>query len=302
MTHYLELGASLYVPAMRPDLVAIGNRQKYPALRSVIFCTEDSVRAEDVPGALGNLAEALCCFEPVGLSRFIRVRNREVLRALLTMQGVESITGFVLPKATRHNVADYFSLLEDHPAFRVMLTLETSETFDPGEMAALRDLLLGERYRERVLSLRIGGNDLLALLGLRRPRGRAVYATPLGGVVGQLVTTFRPHGFNLTGPVFEYLDRDDVLRQEVQMDLAHGLFGKSAIHPRQVPVIEQAYRVREADLRDAERVLSESAAPVFRSNEAMCEPATHRAWAQLIVRRAKLYGLVGRRARSWARV
>jgi citrate lyase beta subunit len=299
MTRFLQLGASLYVPATRPDLVAIGNRLKYPALRSVIFCTEDAIRAGDLPLALANLEAALRRFEPAPLLRFVRVRGPAVLRRLLQMDGVRRLTGFVLPKVGLHNLEEYFALLEGEDSFEVMLTLETAPVFDPAAMATLRGQLLRDCYRRRILSLRIGGNDLFGLLGMRRPRARTVYATSLGPLIAQLVTTFRPHGFNLTGPVFEYLDRSDVLAREVRQDLAHGLFGKTAIHPGQVPVIEAQYRVEARDLEAAEGVLAEGAPPVFRLHDAMCEPATHHTWAALTHARALLYGVTGATRRTW---
>jgi citrate lyase beta subunit len=75
MTHFLQLGASLYVPATRGDLVPIANRRKYPFLHSVIFCTEDSVRSDGLRRALDNLQTLLRAMEPNGLLRFVRVRN-----------------------------------------------------------------------------------------------------------------------------------------------------------------------------------------------------------------------------------
>ncbi|MBY0525723.1 MAG: HpcH/HpaI aldolase/citrate lyase family protein [Gemmataceae bacterium] len=293
MTHFLQLGASLYVPATRGQLAAIGNRQKYPHLRSVIFCTEDSIRDQDVPRALDNLAVALRRFEAADLLRFVRVRNPAVLRALLTMEGVDRLSGFVLPKVTCRNLDDYFDVLPEDSAFSVMPTLETVEVFDPRAMLALRDRLLQDRYRRRIVSLRVGGNDLFNLLGLRRPRGRTVYDTPLGPTIAQLITTFRPHGFNLTAPVFEYLNGTNLLAREVENDLTFGLFGKAAIHPEQVAVIESHYRVRLEDLQAAEQIQDERAAPVFRLHDAMCEPATHGNWAALIHERARLYGVRG---------
>jgi citrate lyase beta subunit len=297
MTHPMALGASLYVPATRSDLVAIGNREKYPILRSVIFCTEDSVHLRDLPRALDNLAAALSRFEDTGLLRFVRVRDPDVLRQLLAMPGVEQLDGFVFPKITERNLEDYFSRFAEDDPFQVMLTLETVETFDLTAMASLRNRILQPRYRQRILALRIGGNDLLNLLALRRPRDQPIYHTPLRTTINQLVTIFRPHGLHLTGPVFEYLDRGTVLRQEVRLDLSHGLFGKSAIHPAQVPVIEEGYRVRAVDLRAAEQILSHSAPSVFRLDGAMCEPATHRAWAEMICQRAKIYGVIRRSRR-----
>ena len=112
------------------------------------------------------------------------------------------------------------------------------------------------------------------------------------------MTTFRPHGFNLTGPVYEYLGRAKALAREVSRDLAAGLFGKSAIHPDQVPIIEAEYRVAADELQAAERIAADGAPPVFRLHGAMCEPATHRRWADAILERARLYGVTcGPRAR-----
>jgi citrate lyase beta subunit len=291
MTHYLDLGASLYVPATRPDLAAVANREKYPGLRSVIFCTEDSVRGDEVPAALANLQAMLRRLGPADLLRFVRVRNPAVLRAVLQLEGVERLTGFVLPKVTRRNLDAYFRAFSRGDRFAVMPTLETVEVFDTAEMTALRRYLVQHPWRDRILSLRIGGNDLLNLLGLRRPRGRTIYKTPLGATIARLVTTFRPFGFNLTAPVCEYLDDEAMLIREVREDLANGLFGKTAIHPRQVALIEEQFRVRPRELETARRILQEGAPAVFRLHDAMCEPATHRHWATLVCERARLYGV-----------
>ena len=51
----LQLGASLYMPATRADLAAHANGEKLPFLRSMIFCTEDAVRLDQLEGALQDL-------------------------------------------------------------------------------------------------------------------------------------------------------------------------------------------------------------------------------------------------------
>jgi citrate lyase beta subunit len=91
--------------------------------------------------------------------------------------------------------------------------------------------------------------------------------------------------------VFELLDRPRLLAREVRRDLACGLFGKTAVHPAQVPVIEACYAVRAEELEAAERILDASAPAVFRLHGAMCEPATHRGWATAVRERARLYGV-----------
>ncbi|MFM9962647.1 MAG: HpcH/HpaI aldolase/citrate lyase family protein [Planctomycetaceae bacterium] len=288
---YLQLGASLYVPATRGDLVEIANRRRFPELRSVIFCTEDAIAAADVPQAVANLRRLLMQLEPVGLQRFVRVRNPEVLSVLLEADGIERIDGFVLPKLTRHNLGDYLRVIPAASSSKLMPTLETADVFDPGEMRALRDLLLADRVRSRVICLRIGGNDLLQVLGLRRPRGRTIYETPLGPTIAQLVTNFRPQGLSLTAPVFDRFDDAETLAREVRMDVEFGLLGKTAIHPQQIPLIESHYRVREVDWEAAGKILHDDAPPVFRHADAMCEPATHRRWAELIRECAQIYGV-----------
>jgi len=288
-----SLGASLYVPANHKDLAEIANGDLIPQARSLIFCTEDAIADRELSYSLFNLSVVLANMRvDVAADRFVRVRNTEVLERVLAMPGADKLTGFVLPKITRHNFDNYYRLLR-HTEHVLMPTLETAETFDDHEMQGLRTVLEAPGVRHRILALRIGGNDLLALLGLRRPRGMTLYRTPLGPVISRLVTTFRPYGFMLTAPVFEYLDLPELLDQEVIEDLAHGMIGKTAIHPTQIAPIEQHFKVSPQDLAVARAILDQSAPAVFRMNDAMCEVATHRAWAERTVEQSRLFGFHG---------
>lgn len=296
---HLRLGASLYVPATRADLPWIADGTKLNHARSVIFCTEDSVREDELPAALNNLASMLRPMAPREEAlRFVRVRNPGVLAALLDMPGILGIDGFVLPKITADNINAYTDLLAQRGLlshFKLMPTLETREAFSAEAMTALRDHLTVPGIRESILSLRIGGNDLLNLLGVRRSRHRTIYSSPLGATIAQLVTTFKPHGFNLTSPVYEFLYDMEILEAELAMDAEYGLFGKTAIHPDQIAVIERSYMVSEQDEEMAEAILADNAPAVFNMHGTMCEVATHAAWARDIRARAKIYGVYGRK-------
>ncbi|TWI63562.1 citrate lyase beta subunit [Pseudoduganella lurida] len=288
--HDQPIGASLYVPATHKDLPAIASGARLPSLRSVIFCTEDAVAARDLAIALANLAATLRDMPAEApLDRFVRVRNPDILARVLAMPGAAKLTGFVLPKTTRANLDDYLAPLAG-TRHLLMPTLETAEVFDPLEMRELRVRLAAPDVAPRILALRIGGNDLLALLGLRRPRTMTLYATPLGPVIANLVTTFRPHGFRLTAPVFEHLDCPELMAQEVQQDLAYGMVGKTAIHPTQIDLIEQHYRVQPTEVAMARRILDADAPAVFRMDDSMCEVATHRDWASAVMARASRFG------------
>jgi len=285
------LGASLYVPATHKDLPQIASGELLGDLRSLIFCTEDAVADSELGYALFNLSLALQQMpERPGIDRFVRVRSPDIMKRVLEMPGAHKLTGFVLPKATRHNFDAYFRQIR-HTSHQLMPTLETAEVFDESEMKLFRQCLEAPGVREHILALRIGGNDLLALLGIRRPRSMTLYRTPLGPVISRLVTTFLPYGFALTAPVFEHLDNPDLLAQEVQEDLAHGLIGKTAIHPSQVALIEQHYRVHRSDVEAALRIMDHASPAVFKMNDSMCEVATHRAWAHGVVEQARMFGI-----------
>jgi citrate lyase beta subunit len=284
----LQLGATLYVPATRaePSAIAYGS---IAGLRSCVFCLEDAVRHDEVPQALRNIAHLLA-----GLSHrtgplvFVRPRSPEMLARILLMPGADRLDGFVLPKVTAETLPEWLALpLAAH--HKLMPTLETREAFDPAEMRRLRDQLL--TVQERVLALRIGGNDLLHCLGLRRPGRGTIYEGPLGAVVATLAGLFLPYGFALSAPVMERYDDPVLLRAEFARDLEHGLTSKTAIHPAQLPVIHAALAVSAGDLADADSLLAADAPAVFGASGRMCEPATHRRWAETIVRRAALYGV-----------
>ncbi|MCX7257273.1 MAG: HpcH/HpaI aldolase/citrate lyase family protein [Polaromonas sp.] len=285
------LGASLYVPATHKDLQQIANGQLLGDVRSLIFCTEDAVADSELGYALFNLSLALQQMpERPGINRFVRVRSPDILKRVLDMPGADKLSGFVLPKITRHNFDAYFQKIRG-THHQLMPTLETAEVFDEGEMKLFRQCLQAPGVREHILALRIGGNDLLALLGIRRPRHLTIYRTPLGAVISRLVTTFLPHGFALSAPVFEHLGNPALLAQEVQEDLAHGLTGKTAIHPSQVAQIEQHYRVQRSDMEVAQRIIDGASPAVFKMNDSMCEVATHRAWAHGVVEQARVFGI-----------
>jgi len=287
----LELGATLYVPGVRPDLFDIVTGRRHRQLRSSVVCLEDSVAPGDVPLALANLTALLRRLEEDGEPRrpvFIRPRDEHMLARILALPGIGAVQGFVIPKATADSLPAYLrSLASDEHL--LMPTLETREVFDPAELRRLRDQLLSIEHR--ILAIRIGGNDLLHNIGARRSLLRTAYQGPLGGTIGVLVTAFAPFGFSLSAPVFEHFDNPDLLREEVEHDIEHGLTTKSAIHPAQIEVIQQAYRVPARELAEARAILAGEGGGVFALNGSMCEPATHTRWARSIVRRAGIYGV-----------
>jgi len=291
MIEPLSLGATLYVPAVRPRLAETLAGAAVPQLRSAVVCLEDAVREIDIPEAMANVARLLIAVAPGDTSRprlFLRPRDPGMLGRLLDLPGIERIDGFVLPKATVASFGAFVALLEGRPHL-LMPTLETAEVFEPDGVRRLRDAFCGAR--ERVLLVRIGGNDLLQILGTRRSRHRTIYEGPLAPTIAALVTAMRPHGIHLSAPVFEHYSRPALLREEVERDLEFGLFSKTAIHPLQVQVIQDAYAVTGAELAAADEILESARPAVFSDGGSMMEPATHEGWAETIRRRADYFGV-----------
>lgn len=287
----LALGATLYLPCTRADLEATLFGGRIPGLRSAVLCLEDAVRDDEVPAALTNLARflrRLARREAAEPLLFVRPRSAAMLEHVLRMPGAERIDGFVIPKATADTLPLYLAL-PLAPRHRLMPTIETREAYDGQEMRRLREQLLA--VQDRILALRIGGNDLLNCLGVRRSPVRTCYEGPLGPAIAGLVGCFAPYGFALSAPVMERFDNLPLLREEVAQDIEHGLLTKTAIHPAQVAVIHAALAVPTGELAEARAILHTHAPAVFARSGAMCEPATHRRWAEILVRRADLFGI-----------
>lgn len=288
MSDFRRLGASLYVPAIHPGLadVMCGLHPSNP--RSVIVCTEDAIADADVDIAIGRLRGVLSGLPTLsaGPLRFVRPRSPSLLRQIVRMPGIERVHGFVIPKADANTLPAYLRALGRRP-YRLMPILETAAIFDGNGLRDIRRVLEQPAVRPRVSALRIGGNDLLRLLGLKRLPGHSVYETPLGMLIPLLVMAFRPHGFRLTGVACDDFSDVELLRRETRQDRLMGLVGKTAIHPAQIPVIEDEFTVSESDLATAEALVRRASGGAFGMSGMMLEPAVHLAWAMDVIATSK---------------
>ena len=285
---YLELGASLYIPASRCDLIDCVHKSEIKNLRSIIICLEDAVLEEERYEALDRLARLL----KQGLPEtkvFVRPKNPSLLAQILKLEGVQQLEGFVLPKIGLGTISQYIDLLKDYSEFRLMPTLETVAAFQSSELEKLKLAL--EPIKTSILCMRIGANDLFALLGIKRMPSQIIYESPLRMVIDQVVLCFRSEGYPIVAAVFDFIKDFSTLERELEQDVNYGLFSKTAIHPRQIPLIESHYQVSQSELEQAQAILSKEAQAVFQFNGQMCEPCIHQAWAEQVLDRAEIYGL-----------
>jgi citrate lyase beta subunit len=289
------LGATLYMPATRSDILDVVFGEKIQGLRSLVVCLEDAVAETDIQQALANLKNLLLGIEARGGRPeggpllFVRPRDSVMAAILNEWHLMSNVDGFVVPKLRLSNIHDWQRAVT-RPSLMLMPTLETAEVFDPSAMVELRSAMQ-QTLQDRIIALRIGGNDLMGCLGLRRNPAATLYSTPMSYVIPMLSGIMGCAGFALTGPVFEQLNTPRLLEEELALDIAHGLVGKTAIHPAQIPIIHKALRVSVEDLNSAKLIVNDVAPAVFQYNGAMCEPATHYQWATKILERAKWHGV-----------
>lgn len=285
------LGATLYMPVIHPKVPLIIRGLTPTPASSIVFCLEDALHEMDVERGVRTLTELLKLRShrvEDGPQLFIRPRSHDMACRLRAMEGIERIDGFVVPKARPETIPDWISLLNG-TTLKLMPTLETPDLFDPARLIQFRDLFLTAGL-DRIAAVRIGGNDLLGSMALRRQRGVTSYEGPLGWFLSMVASIMIPSGIPVAAPVFDIIEDMDTLRREVQRDVQMGFVSKTAIHPAQVPTIENAFSVSDEDLRVARAILDGDARAVFQIGGVMCEPATHAAWASRTVFRAKRFG------------
>jgi len=278
-----SLGATLYMPVIHPKVGEIlSGRMPAPA-SSIVFCLEDSLHENDVQRGMAQLREFLSRPVRTDARLFVRPRSFEMACRLADMEGIAGIEGFVAPKGRPKTIHAWLDLVSA-AQLSIMPTLETSDYFDPACVADVRDILC-LRKDARVAAVRLGGNDLLGVLALRRRRGEIAYNGPLGWVISMISSMLIASGVPVAAPVFDIIDDLETLKAEVERDMEMGFISKTAIHPAQVPIIEAAIRATTEDMLQAHAVMGQDAKAVFQIGGGMCEPSTHRSWAERILSR-----------------
>lgn len=282
-------GATLYVPAIHPTVASV-RAGSIATLGSMVICLEDSIRDDQVAHALQALKEHLAAASTTNDGPLVYVRPRDPAMAerIMAMPGARDLRGFVIPKATPEGLQEWMSILRNEK-WAVMPTIETVHAFDVREIHRLRDqtTTLGIP----VDAVRIGGNDILSLIGARRSATRTLYDGPLGMVVSTIVGAYAGTGISLSSPVLEHYSDERLLLEEIERDLEHGIHSKTVIHPRQVAVVNAAMRPTIREVTEANAILDVNAAAVFRSEGSMCEPKTHTTWANNVIERQRRLGI-----------
>ncbi len=219
------LGATLYMPATRPNIHQEILSKKHDGLTSLVIDLEDAVGDKEVQRAekllirellhlFGELNKGFLNFEDLPLM-FVRIRDLEQLKRLAEQLGdaIRLLTGAVLPKFNAENGEDLLSEVrklhtEQHP-FYAMPILETAKVIQKEtrmeELLSIKQQV--DRYKEIVLNIRIGATDFCGLYGIRRNADTTVYdIAVLRDCITDIINVFQrfDNPYVISGPVWEY--------------------------------------------------------------------------------------------------
>lgn len=254
----------------------------------------------------------------------------ESFAARMTAKQASVLTGFNFPKFNSKNALKVLqTLVGVNDRLGVVLygmpILEGPEVaFEElrnQELLLLRNIL--EPYKKLILNIRMGGTDMSSLFGVRRGINSTVYdILPVRDALSDVLNFFnRYNDYCVSAVVWEYFraykddDIDDIIKRnfhnalikgqdivnpaidglmkEVLIDRANGFVGKTIIHPTHAKFVNAMFTVVEEEYNDAIQILHTSGGVVKSEHgDKMNEIGPHRRWAEKIVRRAEVYGVI----------
>jgi len=286
--HYIELGASLFIPAAFTSLNAVVCALKYPELKSIVIDFEDGLSEDKLNEAEENLKNILKQINEKSPLVFVRSRDAKHLSKLLNFEGIENVRGFVLAKFSLQNAEEYLCELSK-TQYYFMPSIEGQELFEQSKLLELREILL--RYKEQVLLVRFGLEDMLKQLRMRRGCDESMFdLSATSYVLGSFISAFKSVGFGVSGGVYPCFKDDEGFTRDVKRDLKEGLFSKTIIHPSQIALTNELYKVSTQEYEEALQI-TQSKEVFFAQNSKMAEVNTMKAHSQEILLRAKVYGV-----------
>ena len=261
-----------------------------------------------------------------------RVRNLQQFKhfsSMLKPEHIHLITAFNFPKFNMGAGEAYFEHLEylNRKFGEIIYGMPILESKEMAylesrvsELTGVKEIL--DRHKNLVLNIRVGGTDWSSVFGMRRGIDYTIYdILPVADCLKDVLNVFSRHNdYSVSGPVWDYFrstkdmkfesahetinwslfkqqtlinDAVDGLLRELLLDRANGFIGKTIIHPTHIPYVNGMYAVTKEVYDDALQVLGTGGGVIkSTSGNKMNEIAPHRCWAEKIVMRAKVYGVI----------
>ena len=264
----LLLRSVLFVPGTRPDRFA---KALAAGADAVIFDLEDSVDPARKAEARGAVATFLARPPETTALLFVRINatgSPWIDPDIDVVGGLDRVHAVVMPKV--ESAAEIEAVARRVPAGRIVPLLETARgVLHAASIAAAR---------AEVPALLFGAEDLTAELGIPR----TIEGEELTFARSQIVLAAASVGAEAIDAVVTDLGNADRLRVDALRARALGFRGKMAIHPTQVPLINDAFTPTIEEVERARHLVATFEAVhsegVIRLNDQMVEaPVVSRA-------------------------
>lgn len=311
-----SVGALMYSPALNDKISKLIINKALGKRYSIALCLEDTVASDSVQTAELQVKKTIRDLAAASKSKafympmlFVRVREPEQVGRIFEQikEYQEVFTGFIFPKYTISNADKYNMELQrvnehSHKKVYMMPILESGDIIDFRHrnevLSEIKEKI--DSMKTYVLNVRVGGNDFTNEFAVRRHCDETIYdILPIAQVLGDILTVFS-RDYVVSGPVWEYFsNKNDEwklgLINELKYDKLNGFIGKTVIHPKQIPVVNEMLKITRNDYEDAKLILGwdNIGLQVGKSfgGERMNEVKTHYNWAKKTVLLAEIYGV-----------
>lgn len=312
---YYSVGPLLYCPSNKKSIVSSIINEKFGKHFSLAMCLEDSINDNQVPQAEADLLSSLNEIYNTRQTKdfylpkiFVRVRSAEQIMRLHSSLGecAELVAGFIVPKFSLENADSYIDQIKsvNEKSLGRIYMMPIYESSSIIDLRKRYDILYGLKEKlsaveELVLNIRVGGNDLSHAFGFRRHNDESIHKIlPVANIFSDIITVYGTD-YVVSGPVWEYYSGegwDRGLAAEIKDDILAGFTGKTVIHPKQIEVVNEVYKVSRTDYEDALAVANWNSGTgdfVLGSwnGERMNEYKTHTNWAEKTLYLAQAFGV-----------
>lgn len=248
------LGATLYMPATRPNIHQDLVTKKHAGLTSIVICLEDAIGDNEVEVAENLLQSELkklvldiekgfITIEELPLL-FIRIRDGRQLLRLRQKLGEEwsLLTGVVIPKFSASTGKSILSQLmelkmEGYPLYAMPILETRNVIYKETRMKELIHIksILDEFY-DIILNVRIGATDFCGLYGIRRNTDTTVYDIAiLNDCIADILNVFlrSDQPYVVSGPVWEHFaSKERILKPQLRRTPFREHYGEAGVNIR----------------------------------------------------------------------
>lgn len=267
---------------------------------------------------------------PLIIVRVRNVDEFKTFSSMLKPEHLTVLAAINFPKFNSENGEAYFSHLKeinDRLGIRLYgmpIIEDRTVAFAESRISELMKIkAILDEYRDLVLNVRVGCTDFSSCFGVRRDVDYTIYdILTVRDILSDILNIFsRDNEYTVSGPVWEYFkinrsmkfedlpkidlqqsllrrtplinDEIDGLMRELILDKANGFIGKTIIHPSHIPYVNGMYAVTKDEYEDAVQILSnDGGVQKSVSSNRMNENKPHHSWAEKMVMRAKVYGVI----------